>query len=49
MNGHWKPCIINVEVRIQVLKLRKTTQNMSTSPHITNPRAASQNLGFFCS
>ena len=31
MNGHWKPCIINVEVRIYVPTVRKSTQSMPNS------------------
>ena len=42
MNGNWKPCIINVEVRIWVPKVQRTTQNMPNSPH-------SQYLALFCS
>ena len=47
MNGHWKPCIINVEVRIYVPTVRESTQNMPNSPHIANPRAPSQYNFFF--
>ena len=36
MDGHWKPCIINVEVRIQVPKMQNTTHKVSNSRHIAH-------------
>ena len=49
MNGHEKPCIINVEMRIQVPKVRKNSHRMRNSPLIANLRAPSQYLVLFCS